>query len=163
MLAAQPLTPRQERFVGAYTSNIALFNATKSCRLAGYSEKGCRDTGYENLRKPHIREAISQRFEAAFDSNELTIDKVLQDLEMIRRVAIRKGDLRAALRAIELQGKYLGMFSSRFKAVGETQTFDEAGDAELVQTLVGLLASTNLAPEILLQLKAARDHPNQAV
>jgi len=81
MMHARPLPPRQERFVGAYTSNVALFNATKSCRLAGYSEKSCRDTGYENLQKPHIRAAISERFEAAFDANELTVEKVLHDLE----------------------------------------------------------------------------------
>ena len=151
---AQTLTSRQTRFVSAYTSSIALFNATKSCRLAGYSEKSCRDTGYENLRKPHIRAAIEERLEAAFDANEITIEKVLRDLEMTFICAMRDGKYHSALRAIELQGKYLGIFSTRFKNTNETLLGD-VSDTELVEMLVSLLQQSR--PEVLAPLRAVLD------
>ena len=124
---AQSLTPRQERFVSAYTSNVALFNATKSCRLAGYYERSSRDTGYENLRKPHIKKAITEKFEAAFDANELTFQKVLGDLEMTRRFAMSEGKYGAALRATALQGKYLSMFSTKFQHSHEIPLEEASG------------------------------------
>ena len=156
MPKAQALTDRQERFVDAYTSNVALFNATKACRLAGYSEKSSRHSGYENVRRPHVRAAIAERLEAAFDVNELTIEKVLADLEMARICAMRDGKYHSALRATELQGKYLHMFSTLFKNTNETP-LGKVSDTELLEMLVPLLRHTRMGPEALASLRAALD------
>ena len=61
-----------------------------------------------------------EQLEAAFDSNEITIEKVLRDLEMTFTCAMRDGKYHSALRAIDLQGKYLGMFSTKFKQALES-------------------------------------------
>ncbi len=113
-----------------------------------------RDSGYGNLRKPHVRAAIEERLEAAFDANEITIEKVLRDLEMTFICAMRDGKYHSALRAIELQGKYLNMFSERFKNTNET-LLDEVSDKELVEMLVSLLRHSR--PEILAPLRAVLD------
>jgi hypothetical protein len=80
--------------------------------------------------------------------------KVLHDLEMARRDAMRDGKLHASLRAIELQGKYLHMFSPRFKNMNETP-LEEVSDTELLELLVPLLRHGR--PEVLATLRAALD------
>ena len=60
----------------------------------------------------------------------------------------------AAIRAVELQGKYLKMFSTRFKNTTETLLGD-VGETELVELLVPLLRHGR--PEVLATLRAALD------
>ncbi len=51
-------TVKQQRFIDAYEGN-----ATEAARKAGYSKKTAEAMGHENLRKPHIAEAIKKREE----------------------------------------------------------------------------------------------------
>lgn len=50
------LTAKQQRFVEEYLVDL---NATQAAIRAGYSKNTASETGYENLRKPQIAEAIS--------------------------------------------------------------------------------------------------------
>ena len=52
------LTAKQERFVEEYLVDL---NATQAAKRAGYSERTATEIGYENLRKPHLQEALKQR------------------------------------------------------------------------------------------------------
>lgn len=54
------LTPKQKAFADYY---IETGNATQSAIKAGYSKKTASETGYENLRKPHILEYIESKLE----------------------------------------------------------------------------------------------------
>jgi phage terminase small subunit len=51
------LNKRQKLFVERYCVHL---NASLAAREAGYSENTCAETGYENLRKPHIAAAVDQ-------------------------------------------------------------------------------------------------------
>ena len=51
-----PLTDKMKRFVDEYVGP-SRFNATQAAIAAGYSEKSASEIGYENLRKPQIRDA----------------------------------------------------------------------------------------------------------
>ena len=53
---------RQKRFVEEYLVDI---NATQAAIRAGYSQKSARSIGAENLTKPDISEAISERMMSA--------------------------------------------------------------------------------------------------
>jgi phage terminase small subunit len=55
------LTEKQKRFADYY---IETGNATESAIRAGYSQNTATETGYENLRKPHIKEYIEERNKA---------------------------------------------------------------------------------------------------
>ena len=55
------LTPKQAAFVAEYLISL---NASEAARKAGYSPKTAAETGYENLRKPHIAAAIQKAMEA---------------------------------------------------------------------------------------------------
>ena len=52
------LTPKQDAFVKAYLLNGG--NATQAAIDAGYSKNTASETGYENLSKPQIKEAIKK-------------------------------------------------------------------------------------------------------
>jgi phage terminase small subunit len=54
------LTAREKAFVAHYCRCL---NQTKAARLAGYSEKSAYSIGYENLRKPHVQEAVRTEFQ----------------------------------------------------------------------------------------------------
>ncbi|MBL6990122.1 MAG: terminase small subunit [Bacteriovoracaceae bacterium] len=104
------LTRKQAFFVNEYLKD---FNATRAARDAGYSQKTAYSIGQENLRKPEIAKMIkSYAKERAVEAN-LTVEKILGSLEQLRSDALKCGNLSVALRAIELQGKYLGMFTQK--------------------------------------------------
>lgn len=54
------LTDKQRRFIEEYCVD---FNATQAAIRAGYKERAAYATGWENLRKPDIAEAIGERLE----------------------------------------------------------------------------------------------------
>lgn len=70
------LTDKQIRFCEEY---IVSLNATQSAIKAGYSENTAAEIGYENLRKPHIREFIDKKLsEMALSSTETA--KLITDI-----------------------------------------------------------------------------------
>lgn len=130
--ADKPLTTRQNAWVHHYTTpGPGLFNGTESASLAGY--KGSRNVlaqvGRENLRKPHIWRAVRERINEQYSAADLTVDRVLHDIEMTRQLALQAGNHAAALRASELHGKYLTMWVERIEHV---HTIDEVSTEDLV-------------------------------
>lgn len=67
------LNNKQQLFVDSY---LQCFNATKAALDAGYSEKSAHAIGWENLRKPEIKEAISQRLSETAMSPEEVIKRL---------------------------------------------------------------------------------------
>jgi hypothetical protein len=51
--------------------------------------------------------------------NNITVDKILADLEHTRLLALEKGDLSTATRCSELQGKHLAMFFAKQEVIGD--------------------------------------------
>ena len=64
------LTNRERLFVEHY---LIHWNAAKAARLAGYSAKSARESGCENLTKPHIAKAI----QAKISQIAMSADEVL--------------------------------------------------------------------------------------
>lgn len=99
------LTTKQKLFVEAY---LAEPNATKAARKAGY--KGSNDTlasvGKENLRKPQIARLLEERVQKAV----ITADEVLHGIREIAVAGEKQGD---RLRAYELLGKHLALFTEK--------------------------------------------------
>ena len=67
------LNSRQQKFVELYLQNL---NATRSAIDAGYSEKTACSIGWENLRKPEIKDAISRRLSETAMSPEEVIKRL---------------------------------------------------------------------------------------
>lgn len=114
------LTPKQSRFVDEYLVDL---NATQAAIRAGYSEKTAGLIGSENISKPYIAEAIAERMKIRSERTEITQDRVLTDIELIKQDAMRvledkdgrSGMINhaAALKACELQGRHLQMWNDK--------------------------------------------------
>lgn len=114
------LSEKQRRFVDEYLIDL---NATQAAIRAGYSEKTANEQGAQNLAKLSIKSEIEKRINDRKQRTEITQDKVLNDIELIKLDAMRtkidaNGNTEmlnhsAALKACELQGKHLAMFTDK--------------------------------------------------
>lgn len=77
---ATGLTAKQSAFVREYLIDR---NATRAAIRAGYSAKTARFIGAENLTKPNIAGAISQGEKAIRERNEISADRVVQELALL--------------------------------------------------------------------------------
>ncbi len=116
------LTPKQILFIDQYLIDL---NATQAAIRAGYSSRRADAIGYENLRKPEIALAIQAAMEARQARTHITADGVLAGLEAVKSDAMRPKDgggmvnPQAALKALELQGKHLGLWRERVEVTGK--------------------------------------------
>jgi phage terminase small subunit len=130
---AVALNRRQALFVAEYLKDL---NASAAARRAGYSEKTAFRSGIENMQKPAITEAIAAAMKERGDRVQITADKVLTDIELIKADAMREAadkegkramvNHAAALKACELQGRHLQMFVDRV-----AMTIEQVPDEEL--------------------------------
>jgi hypothetical protein len=84
-----------------------------SALAAGYSEASARNTATELLRDPAVQQRIKERNAANLSRNDITTDKVLQDLEHTRLLALEKGDLSTAFQCSAQHGKFLALWVDR--------------------------------------------------
>jgi hypothetical protein len=78
---AVALNRRQALFVAEYLKDL---NASAAARRAGYSEKTAFRSGIENMQKPAITEAIAAAMNERSKRVQITADKVLTDIELIK-------------------------------------------------------------------------------
>lgn len=64
------LTPKEKIFCAEYLKD---FNATRACRVAGYSKKALAETGYDNLRKSHIQKALGNKAEELVTKSDVSV------------------------------------------------------------------------------------------
>lgn len=120
------LTPKQQRFVEEYLID---FNATRAAIRAGYSEKTAKDIGCQNLAKLEVAAAIEAGLKDLTKRAELTQEEVLRDLALVKADAMQvvfdkdgnrvMADRGAALKALELQGRHLVMFTDKQQIGGD--------------------------------------------
>ncbi|MDD2966618.1 MAG: terminase small subunit [Desulfovibrionaceae bacterium] len=111
------LTAKQRAFVDEYLIDM---NATQAAIRAGYSTKTASRTGAENLSKPVIAQAIAAAQARRAEKTSRTALDVLKDIQDVSRQARDEGDLKTALRGLELEGKHLGMFDKQTTPVEPT-------------------------------------------
>ena len=102
------LTPKQEAFVREYMIDL---NATQAAIRAGYSERTANRIGAENLSKPVIQAEIQEQRKAAEEKCIVTVEWILSEIAKIAQdEEVRTAD---RLKALELLGKYLGLWEKR--------------------------------------------------
>lgn len=84
---ADDLTEKQKIFADEY---IISLNATEAAKKAGYSENAAAETGYENLKKPHIKKYIQKRLDEKEKARVATQDEVLEYLTKVMRGEIEE-------------------------------------------------------------------------
>ena len=153
------LNARQNAFVFWYTTpGNTFYNATQAAKTAGYkgSDSTLARVGYENLRKHKISAAIRARQRELFGAADVSVDKVLMDIEMVRQMAVRDGNYLAALKASELHGKHLKMFADKIEHLHTIDDVSTDALVELAQSLMGKIDGFSNA------LSPRRDGPSQS-
>jgi phage terminase small subunit len=81
------LTRKQQVFISEY---LKCFNATEAAKRAGYSEATAYAIGWENLRKPEIKEGIDARLDevhmSANEALKLTADLARVDIGVFFKI-----------------------------------------------------------------------------
>ena len=101
------MTNKQKKFVENYLKTM---NAAQAAKLAGYEEKSAKSQGYKLRQIPEIKEAIEKGIEEIFNSLEIDKEFVLLKL---RKLSEYGQNETIQLRALELIGKHLNLFSER--------------------------------------------------
>lgn len=103
------LNDKQKRFVAEY---IVDYNATQAAIRAGYSEKSAEQLGFQLLKKPSVAEAVANAQKKLAVKSDVTIERVLKELASIG-LDNEKERTTDRLKALELIGKHLGMYTDR--------------------------------------------------
>lgn len=111
---------KEQLFVAEYLKD---FNACQAAIRAGYSEKRGRQTGHDLLRKPHIQQGISEAVSRMVTKIErrtgVSVERLLVDIDRVGSAAEIEGKYSDALKAYELLGKHLKMFTDKFELSGD--------------------------------------------
>jgi phage terminase small subunit len=116
----ETLTDREELFVLEYCRSL---NRARSAKAAGYSEESMYFTGSELLRKPNVLRAVEEEMQKRAKSLRLGADYIVLQIHSSMLRAAEQGDEKTVIKALELLGKYLGIF--------EKDNRQRAGTAEL--------------------------------
>ena len=120
------LTPRQDSFCVHYTTigSETYSNGTKAALAAGYSEKSAHVTATKLLKQEAIRDRIVELKAENMSRNNITVDKVLADLEHDKIMAREHHKYSVSKACTELQGRYLAMFKDNVNQTGDGLTIN---------------------------------------
>ena len=115
------LTPRQELFargVAAGNTQVgALRNAYPGTR--GWAPRHQWTRASVLMADAKVLQRVDELKEQVSEKVVLTAEKVLRDIERVREMAVESGDYNPALKASELQGKYLKMWTDKVDVGGQ--------------------------------------------
>jgi phage terminase small subunit len=109
------LSIQQQRFVEEYLVDL---NATQAALRAGYSTKTAYSQGQRLLKHVEIKKKLRAVQDKRSENVGRTAEDVLADIIAVGNTALKAGNLKAALKSLELQGKHLGMFVDRVRHEG---------------------------------------------
>ena len=114
------MTKKQELFILEYQKDR---NATQAAIRAGYSEKTAYSIGQRLLKNVEVQEALEADITARAERLTFTADDVIRDLITIKDRCMNNSpfDARGALKALELIGKNLGMFTNKIQVEDNTE------------------------------------------
>lgn len=122
------LNAKQQAFAEEYLKDK---NATQAAKRAGYSEKTAYSIGVQLLKKSEIQEFLKEKQEEAAANTTITVTGIVEKLREIASNPLAKDSDR--IRALELIGKYLGMFTERVEMKGQLDTTVSKLDGILAQ------------------------------
>lgn len=115
------LTEKQKRFCEEYLIDL---NATQAAIRAGYSKKTANRIAAENLSKPDIQLHLQELMRQRSERTGITADFVIEQLSHIA-AADTEITGKEKIKALELLGKHLGLFSAGSDNTAALEKLDE--------------------------------------
>jgi phage terminase small subunit len=109
---AATLTPKQAAFVAEYLIDL---NSTQAAIRAGYSARTADRIGPELLGKTCVAAAILEAGQKRAAKLGRTAEDVVRDIQAVTAQAREEGDLKTALKGLELEGRHHGVFNDKLK------------------------------------------------
>lgn len=119
----RPLSKKQEAFCREYLIDL---NGTQAATRAGYSKRTANEQAARLLTNVSVRSHIKRLMDERAERVGRTADDVLRDIHKVKDSCMREVpdpvgnlvmvDSKAALKALELEGKHLKMFTERVEA-----------------------------------------------
>lgn len=120
------LTDKQKRFCEEYLVDL---NATQAAIRAGYSQKTAKDASKwineTDPKKPHLKSFIDELKKQRSERTNISADTVLEELKKIALSENVEITARDKMKALELLGKHLGLFSSGADNSAALEKLDE--------------------------------------
>jgi phage terminase small subunit len=101
------ISKRQKQFVNEYLVDR---NATAAAKRAGYAEGSAHNAGCVLMKKPEIMAAIQKKEIKICEKLDLSVEKIISQIEDVRKECMANQDYRAALKALEMLGRHIGMW-----------------------------------------------------
>lgn len=120
------LTEKQKRFCEEYLIDL---NAMQAAIRAGYSPNTAKDANKWineiNPKKPHLKAFIDEMKKRRSERTNITADTVLTELAKIASVENVEITAKEKMKALELLGKHLGLFSTGADNTAALDKLDE--------------------------------------
>ena len=110
------MTPKQTIFVHEYLRDL---NATRAARDAGFTHPNVQ--GSQILVKPHIKKRLAEAILERSERLQIDADWIVSQLE--KEATDQSNSSAVRVRALELLGKHLGIFSPRELFLNTETTF----------------------------------------
>jgi len=141
------MTDRMEKFCREYMVDL---DSTHAAIRAGYSKGTANKAGPRLKKHPLVAARIAELQKEAADRNDVEVDEVIQKLRDSYRDAKAAKQHGPAVRAVELLGKHIGMFTDKLTLTEDQRMSDE----ELIEKMAGgglvkleMLRKTLLVPD----------------
>jgi phage terminase small subunit len=119
------LTKKQQKFIDEYFA--CGMNASEAARRAGYSPETAYSIGYENLRKPEIREVIDRMFR----ENSMPADEVLARLSDVGRSDI--GDITTEDGVLDMRKARAAGKTGLIRSIKQTTITSEDSETHIIE------------------------------
>jgi phage terminase small subunit len=147
------LSSKQEEFCNQYLVDL---NATQSAVRSGYTETTARANCGRMLADPKVKARIDELKVERIKRTQIEVDEVIDRLLRVADKSEDEGDWHASLRAIELLGKHLAMFSDKTKIQIENPFAAGQSDEDIKRDTINFARIAGLG----LQLQR-KDHEQQ--
>ena len=107
----EDLLPRQRLFIKNYVKNF--YNGKLAAIESGYSENTAALTACNLLKRKDIQDLVQKEIDKRNDKIEIDQQKVLKDLEELRKKCFYGNKVATAAKCSELQGKSIQLFTDK--------------------------------------------------
>lgn len=139
----EKLTPKEVIFCVEYVKQL---NARAAALTAGYGATYAKTRATQILKRPRVIKEIERLRAAASASTSVTPADILRRIDKIARTSEDAKDSANALRALEMMGRHLGMFTDKHESrITVENPFKSGDDEETLSKDAGRLARIGMS------------------